>query len=106
MPTLILTLIFSFSISAGENRILIVSGPTGSMEKALNKLSQEKSALTERDVIIKTRSDDKFSIRLIGKDGGEKWQGQEDFQVNEILKKIDQMPMRLEEIKKQRVIGR
>lgn len=105
-------IILFFTVTAAlameNHRTLIVSGTPEekNYEDALKKLETAKAQLDERDVVIKKESAPSFSIRLIGKDGGEKWKGTAGFEVKEITREIDQMPMRLEEMKRHRVIGR
>lgn len=108
MKFALLFLIMSSALAADNSRILVVSGTPEEKiyEAALKKLDAAKSQLDERDVVVKTETAPSFGIRLIGKDGGEKWKGKADFEVKEITREIDQMPLRLDEIKKQRVIGR
>lgn len=110
MKAVVIVLIFLVSsIHASEShRLIIVAGnpEEKSYEAALKKLAEAKAELDERDVVIKTEKSETFSIRLIGKDGGEKCAGDSNFTVKEITKKIDQMPMRLDEMRKHRVFGR
>ena len=99
---LTMALFFTLTVSAYEDqRTIVVSGLSGSAEyeTALKKLEKESAALKERDVKIETRKKDQFSISLYGKDGGEKWSGKSDFKVSDILSKIDEMPMRQDEMK-------
>lgn len=98
-------IIFLFMMISGvamgisdNDRIIILSGK--GIPQAKERLLQFKSELNERDVRIDEKpSQEKFKIELIGKDGGKKWEDGAEFKVSEILKKIDSMPMRQEEMR-------
>lgn len=78
-------------------RVIILKGKN--IEPAQAKLRNFQDELKERDVVIKARpSSGKFAIELIGKDGGKKWEDDENFKVQDILQEIDSMPMRKEEM--------
>lgn len=99
---LMMALLFTHSpVFADDKRQLIISGVKGEKfyEEALLKLNTFKSELHERDVEIIKKKSSKFSIRLIGKDGTEKWQSDGRFEVKEITQLVDQMPMRRQEIR-------
>lgn len=65
------------------------------------KLEPVSKELSERDVIILYRPNKpNKEIKLFGKDGGLKWQGNESFNPKDILRLIDSMPMRQSEMKK------
>lgn len=78
-------------------RVIILKGKN--IDQAQSKLQKFRDELQERDVVIEVRpSSRKFEIELIGKDGGKKWEDDENFEVQDILNKIDSMPMRKEEM--------
>lgn len=102
LPVMIALILFSqFTYALSDKRTIILSGTIGekSFESARQKLEAAKAELLERDVVVETKNAPKFSILLIGKDGGEKWTGDAGFKVTEILRQIDQMPMRRQEMR-------
>lgn len=94
-------LTLSLGSIGAETRQLIVSGNSTHklFAETLKKLEQNKAALDERDVEVKTRRASSFSIVLIGKDGTEKWRTDKAFEIKKITQLIDQMPMRKLEMK-------
>ena len=84
-----------------KNRLLILKGSPESVEykEALRVLKKEKSALEERKlIVIEINKDEAFSVELRGLDGGVKKRSHK-FELDQILKLIDSMPMRQQELK-------
>ena len=76
-----------------------VESPT--LKRAKEKLMREINNLNDRDVVIvEEGAFPDFQIELYGKDGEKKWESDQDFEVREIIDKIDSMPMRQSEMKK------
>lgn len=86
-----------------KNRILLLEDTkkdSTQIQKARKRLGSHKADLLERDLIILTRGGQKeFKIRLIGKDGGQKWESGPDFKTQTIFDLIDSMPMRQQEMR-------
>lgn len=85
----------------GKKRIIVLrdrSVESPSLKRAKDRLMREISSLNERDVVIvEEGAFPDFTIELYGKDGEKKWESDQDFEVKEILDKIDSMPKRQEE---------
>lgn len=84
-----------------DTRTLIIRGLEGdpAVASALRKLGKNSAGLAERDLEIRREPSDEFELRLIGKDGGEKWSSEDaDFEVREIFERVDAMPMRQAEM--------
>lgn len=88
------------------HRRIIISTPTLQDEiyraQAAELLAQW-AGLVERDFVIETRSNaTRFSIVLIGKDGGEKLRRNGLLSCDELFAVVDAMPMRRTEMEKRR----
>lgn len=85
-----------------KKRVIILkdrSVESPALKRAKERLMREVVSLDERDVVILEESiGDDFQIELYGKDGGKKWESDEEFKVKDILEKIDSMPMRQDEM--------
>ncbi len=86
-----------------KKRVIILrdrSTESPSLKRAREKLMREMASLNDRDVvIIEDGAGRDFQIELYGKDGGKKWESDQEFSVKDILEKIDSMPMRQDEMK-------
>ena len=84
-------------------------------EQQIALLRDEASALAERDVVVLIDTDDEvrselrkklrprgFMIALIGKDGGVKLRKASPWDVRELSRVIDKMPMRQREVRERR----
>lgn len=60
-----------------------------------NNINKETAGAIREKYVV---ADDEVTIILIGKDGGEKMRQRNDFSLNEIFNRIDQMPMRKAEM--------
>ena len=115
-----------------ENRLLLIFSPTitntqfDDMYKAIQRSQPEvddrdlkimyliekgQSSVEGENINVETANairekyvvrDGNVSVILIGKDGGEKLRQRSDFNLNEIFKRIDQMPMRKAELEDRR----
>lgn len=75
-----------------------VESPT--LKRAKEKLMREINNLNDRDVVIvEEGAFPDFVIELYGKDGEKKWESDQDFDVKEIIAKIDSMPKKQGESK-------
>lgn len=104
--------VISFGLSAAElnlesyqwkKRILLLEDTekdTVQIEKAKNQLSEHQKEIQDREIVILTQGGHKdFKIRLIGKDGGQKWTSGPNFNFQTIRELIDSMPMRQREMR-------
>jgi hypothetical protein len=82
-----------------KSRVIVLrSSDQGSILAAREKLEKHASALLERSVVIvEDKTGKTLEIELYGKDGGKKWQGDQNFKVKTIIDLIDSMPMRKDE---------
>ncbi len=85
-----------------KNRILLITSPSESdnlYRDQAASLLKVYPGLLERDLIVLTRfGEAKFSVTLIGKDGGVKLQREELLSTAELFAVIDAMPMRRAEM--------
>ena len=83
-----------------KHRVIVLSGPPNSSEIAAQRdaFRRQRLALEERQTIVIEQVADQMEIRLIGKDGGEKARWRRPVKPEEILKRIDSMPMRQAEM--------
>jgi hypothetical protein len=86
-----------------KNRVLVLEDTlkdSSDIKKAQKLLGHKEKQLQERDLVILSRGGQKkFKIRLIGKDGGQKWESGPDFKTQTIFDLIDSMPMRQREMR-------
>ena len=86
-----------------KNRVLVLEDThkdSSDIKKAQKLLGLKEKQLQERDLVIISRGGQKdFKIRLIGKDGGQKWESGPDFKIQTIFDLIDSMPMRQREMR-------
>lgn len=76
-----------------------IESPT--LKRAKERLMREINALNDRDVVIvEEGAFPDFAIELWGKDGEKKWESDQDFDVKEIIEKLDAIPKRQEEMRK------
>ena len=87
-----------------KNRVLIVETPSQEDPRLVEqqrRFEENKAAMLERDLVVKTRlGAGVFQVTLIGKDGGRKWRQTEPFDIEELFRLIDSMPMRQSEIRR------
>lgn len=86
------------------------SNQSPAYQKQIALLEKEAAALKDRDVVVLTCvgsfpklaekyriTNEKITVILIGKDGGEKWRTTNPFAVQDLLNRIDAMPMGAQE---------
>jgi hypothetical protein len=113
-----LSILASSAAAESSHRLVVVVGlPTDLRAAKQNAvLAHDDAALTERDVVVQSLTPEAarrnrpelgvqpgatFEVLLVGKDGGVKWRSETPIAVSEIAARIDAMPMRQEEIKRQ-----
>lgn len=88
----------------GKKRVIILrdrSIESPSLKRAKERLMREINTLNERDVVIvEEGAFPDFQIELYGKDGEKKWESDQDFDVKDIIKTLDAIPKRQEEMRK------
>ena len=86
-----------------RRRVLVISTPTRTDPRYLKQqsvLTPRSAAFRERDLVVKIVSGE-FQIQLIGKDGHTAFSSREPVPQGEIFARIDAMPMRQDEMRRQ-----
>lgn len=111
MNALLLTLLLSVSMHTqpATRNLLLFGRGLSEYEKQLTLLERDSMGIKERDLVITTVekeseykkynvATDRFTLLLIGKDGGEKFRSTKPVAIETIFILIDSMPMRQAEM--------
>ena len=111
MNALLLTLLLSVSMHTqpATRNLLLFGRGLSEYEKQLTLLERDSMGIKERDLVITTVekeseykkynvATDRFTLLLIGKDGGEKFRSTKPVAIETIFRLIDSMPMRQAEM--------
>ena len=116
--TLLFQLFFLFMIADQPRQVLLFYNQKGTelLQKQTADFHKHEAGMKERDIVVKTynrssenseifkkrkiKDSDPFTFILIGRDGGEKHRSNEFVSHQELFGKIDAMPMRRNEVEK------
>ena len=90
-----------------SRRELIVSGPAGDPRvfEQMEALRADPDGAVERELAVHEREALAFQVELLGKDGGLKARWEDLIGVSELWARIDAMPSRRRELRKQAAAG-
>lgn len=117
---LVLNFIFFLFMTDEPRQVLLFykEGEDQQWKKQLSEFEKNAAGMKERDIVVKSykfspansaqfkkwdiKESSPFTFILIGRDGGEKYRSEKYVSHEELFGKIDAMPMRRSEIKKNR----